>query len=79
VLVLDGKNGGLTVEVRVDARAGAQVPLGGVDTGAGGTAPFPWAATTAVVLVSVLIAGGALMAMRRRAIVPVRPRRRREL
>jgi hypothetical protein len=77
VLVLDGKNGGLTVEVRVDARAGAQVPLGGVDTGAGGTAPFPWVPTTAVVLASVLIAGGALMAMRRRS--PVRIRGSRDL
>lgn len=66
VLVLDGKNGGLTVEVRVDARAGAQVPLGGVETGAGGSAPFPWVPTVGVVLVSLLIAGGALLAVRSR-------------
>jgi len=39
VLILDGKDGGLTVEVRTDARAGESVPRGGVDTGAGGTAP----------------------------------------
>lgn len=77
VLVLDGKNGGLTVEVRVDARAGAQVPLGGVDTGAGGSAPFPWVPTAAVMLVSLLVAAGALVAVRRRA-VPVRVRRPRE-
>ncbi len=66
VLVLDGKNGGLTVEVRVDARAGAQVPLGGVDTGAGGSAPVPWVSTVGVVLVSLLIAGGGLLALRSR-------------
>jgi hypothetical protein len=43
VLVLDGKNGGLTVEVRVDAKAGSVVPLGGVDTGAGGLSrPNRW-------------------------------------
>lgn len=66
VLVLDGKNGGLTVEVRVDARAGAQVPLGGVDTGAGGSAPFPWVPTVAVALLSLLTAGGALLALRSR-------------
>jgi hypothetical protein len=44
VLVLDGKNG-LTIQVRTDARAGSQVPEGGVNTGAGGTsrerAPYP--------------------------------------
>jgi uncharacterized protein DUF4397 len=37
VLVLDKKPSGLKVEVRVDARGGG--PLGGVETGAGGTAP----------------------------------------
>ncbi|GIG90111.1 DUF4397 domain-containing protein [Plantactinospora endophytica] len=36
LLVLDAKRGGLTTELRVDARGGAVVPNGGVDTGAGG-------------------------------------------
>ncbi|MDG4788847.1 DUF4397 domain-containing protein [Micromonospora sp. WMMD1102] len=38
LLVLDAKAGGLTTELRVDARGGVVVPDGGVDTGAGGTA-----------------------------------------
>ncbi|MFI7574152.1 DUF4397 domain-containing protein [Micromonospora sp. NPDC049497] len=39
LLVLDGKQGGLTTELRQDAAGGAAVvPAGGIDTGAGGTA-----------------------------------------
>ncbi|MGC4875102.1 DUF4397 domain-containing protein [Micromonospora sp. DT43] len=37
LLVLDGKQGGLTAELRRDAEGGSVVPAGGVDTGAGGT------------------------------------------
>ncbi|MFI6757853.1 DUF4397 domain-containing protein [Micromonospora sp. NPDC050417] len=36
LLVLDGKQGGLTTELRVDAKGGSVVPAGGVDAGAGG-------------------------------------------
>ncbi|MBM7489986.1 hypothetical protein JOD64_001208 [Micromonospora luteifusca] len=38
LLVLDAKQGGLTAELRRDAKGGTVVPAGGVDTGAGGTA-----------------------------------------
>jgi hypothetical protein len=39
VLVLDDESGGLKVETRTDAASGAVMPTGGVETGAGGTAP----------------------------------------
>jgi hypothetical protein len=71
VLVLDGRNGGLTVEVRVDAKAGAQVPLGGVDTGAGGSAPAsPWRlfVTTAAALAGVVAVLFAVPPTRRRVL-----------
>ena len=38
VLVLDGSSGGLTVETALDAASPGVVPVGGVETGAGGTA-----------------------------------------
>ncbi|MFF5178372.1 DUF4397 domain-containing protein [Micromonospora sp. NPDC000316] len=38
LLVLDGKQGGLTAKLRRDAEGGTVIPAGGVDTGAGGTA-----------------------------------------
>jgi hypothetical protein len=41
VLVLDDEGGGLRVETRTDAASGAVMPTGGVETGAGGTAPAP--------------------------------------
>ena len=74
VLVLDGKNGGLTVEVRVDARAGSAVPLGGVETGAGGTAPA--SRLPIAIAAAALVAGVALMfavaPVRRRLLAPAR-------
>jgi hypothetical protein len=75
VLVLDGKNGGLTVEVRVDARAGSNVPLGGVETGAGGTAPesrLPVLAIVAAALAVSLVLALAVAPVRRRVLSPVR-------
>jgi hypothetical protein len=46
VLVLDDEGGGLKVVTRTDAASGAVMPTGGVETGAGGTAPaehrVPW-------------------------------------
>jgi hypothetical protein len=38
LIVLDGKNGALTAELRTDAKGGSSVPFGGVDTGGGGMA-----------------------------------------
>lgn len=69
VLVLDGKNGGLTIEVRTDARAGESMPTGGVDTGAGGTAPRRggiegWFVAAGAMLVTALV----LLLLRRRRV-----------
>ena len=67
VLVLDEPDGGLTVEPVLDAASAGVVPVGGVETGAGGTAgggaPFG-------VLALALGAGGAALA------VGIRSRRR---
>lgn len=41
VLILDESDGGLSIVTRVDAASTATVPTGGVETGAGGTAPQP--------------------------------------
>jgi len=41
LLVLDTKSGGLTAQLRIDAARRGTVPNGGVQTGAGGTAPRP--------------------------------------
>jgi hypothetical protein len=69
VLVLDGKDGGLTVEVRTDAKGGAVVPAGGVDTGAGGTAhDRTLLITVQVALALILAAGAGLLLIRRRRI-----------
>ncbi len=71
VLVLDAKAGGLAVEVRTDARGGAVVPQGGVETGAGGTATGPGAPAFAVaVLLAALL---ALAPVRRRVSARKRP------
>jgi hypothetical protein len=75
VLVLDGKNGGLTVEVRVDARAGSTVPLGGVETGAGGTAPASRLPIAAIVLAALVVGLALTFAfgpVRRRVLAPAR-------
>jgi hypothetical protein len=70
LIVLDGKSGGLTTELREDAKGGMIVPAGGVDTGAGGAAggavPYPLMVTG---LAGVLVAASAavgLIALRRR-------------
>ena len=71
LIVLDAKSGGLTTELREDAKGGAVVPAGGVDTGAGGTAGGPVAYPMMITgLVGVLMAASAaagLVALRRRA------------
>jgi hypothetical protein len=71
VLVLDGKDGGLTVEVRTDAKGGAVVPAGGVDTGAGGTAHNRTLLMSVQVALAVLVVAGlgAWLVRRRRGTV----------
>jgi hypothetical protein len=64
LLVLDGKDSGLTAQLRLDAAGPGSRPNGGVATGAGGTSPGPvspalWATAF------VVLAGGALFAIHR--------------
>jgi hypothetical protein len=70
VLVLDAKNGGLTVEVRTDAKAGSVVPLGGVETGAGGASrelnPVGALLLAGIALLAATIALSAVRHARRR-------------
>lgn len=71
LIVLDAKSGGLTTELREDAKGGVVVPAGGVDTGGGGAAGGPVSYPMMFTgLVGVLVAGFAaagLIALRRRA------------
>jgi hypothetical protein len=60
VLVLDGSDGGVTVQTALDAASPGVVPAGGVETGAGGTAadggsPLPAVALAAVALTALLL------------------------
>jgi len=70
VLVLDNRSGGLSVEVRIDARSGESMPLGGVDTGRGGTAggsgPVALLGSLATAVVVAGLALGLLAYRRRR-------------
>ncbi|MDG4832210.1 DUF4397 domain-containing protein [Solwaraspora sp. WMMD1047] len=88
LLVLDDERGGLTTQLRVDARGGAVVPAGGVDTGGGGLSaaasgptgadapadglPATGALPTGAVA-AILVAGAAAAAL----VGPVRRRARR--
>ncbi|GAA4697865.1 DUF4397 domain-containing protein [Phytohabitans rumicis] len=70
LLILDAKSGGLTTELRTDAKGGVVVPMGGVDTGGGGAAvggtPYPLiVAGLAGVLLAASAAAG-LVVLRRR-------------
>lgn len=65
LLVLDGKQG-LTTELKTDATREGGVPAGAVATGAGGTSGPPWMLIAGVVLLLV-VAAGAVWAIRRRA------------
>lgn len=71
LIVLDAKSGGLTTELREDAKGGVVIPAGGVDTGAGGAAGGPVSYPLMFTgLVGVLVAASAaagLIALRRRA------------
>jgi len=67
LLVLDAKTGGLRTQLRIDAQRQGGVPLGSVATGAGGTQPashLPMALLLGTV--AALLAGGVVMAVRRR-------------
>lgn len=67
MLVLDGPKG-LKTEVRTDATATGGIPIGGVETGAGGTAvQVPWRHVGAAAVL-LLIAAGAVLALRRRTV-----------
>lgn len=70
VLILDESDGGLSIVTRVDAASTATVPTGGVETGAGGTAPQPAAPMSLVAwgAMTVVAAGAATgMVLRRRS------------
>lgn len=72
VLILDESTGGLEVVTRVDAAAPATVPTGGVETGAGGTAPRATGTLATMIVGGLLAAGvgsataGAAVRVRRR-------------
>jgi hypothetical protein len=67
LLVLDGKAGGLTSQLRADALRSGRVPSGGVATGGGGTqrrdSPLPAIGLSAAAIAA---AGGLAVAARRR-------------
>jgi hypothetical protein len=69
LLVLDGKDTGLTAQLRVDAARQGTAPNGGVATGGGGTQPrsaSPWLVGGAVLLL--LIGAGGFAAFRYRRV-----------
>jgi hypothetical protein len=67
LIVLDAPTSGLNLELRVDASRDGQVPLGGVATGAGGTAPSggPYPALVVCALVMVALIGARQLRKRR--------------
>jgi hypothetical protein len=65
LLVLDAKSGGLTAQLRIDAARRGTVPNGGVQTGAGGSAPDPVSPWLPAGLV-VAMTGAGLLAYRHR-------------
>jgi hypothetical protein len=71
VLVLDADGGGLTVETHTDAKSMAVTPVGGVETGAGGTAT-PTRGGTPWLPLGLAAAGAALLAVSRRYRSPSR-------
>ncbi|MFY1681297.1 DUF4397 domain-containing protein [Micromonospora sp. WMMD730] len=69
LLVLDGKRGGLTVELREDARGGGTAPAGGVPAGAGGLATSGLGAYPMMaggVLAGAVVVGTTVLVRRRR-------------
>lgn len=63
LLVLDDGTGGLTVQRALDAAGSGTVPVGGVQTGAGGAADGAASATTATVAVAVAAAAAAVLGL----------------
>ncbi|MCM4083627.1 DUF4397 domain-containing protein [Paractinoplanes hotanensis] len=67
LVVLDDDAGGLKPELHVDAERQGTVPLGSVATGVGGTSPgSPATGVVAAALVAAVVAGGLVVAFRRR-------------
>jgi Domain of unknown function (DUF4397) len=66
LIVLDKAGGGLTVELRVDARRQGGVPTGGVNTGAGGTKRGSVLPAILGGLLVLLAGAGLIVAMSRR-------------
>jgi hypothetical protein len=69
ILVLDDGNGGMTVQTALDAASPGVVPVGGVETGAGGTTDGSGATTAVAVALGMAAAAvlGLLAAPRRRS------------
>jgi len=72
VLVLDADAGGLKVETRTDARSMAVTPVGGVETGAGGTSPpagatAPWLPIGLIATAAALLSAAARRPLLRRS------------
>jgi uncharacterized protein DUF4397 len=69
ILVLDDGNGGMTVQTALDAASPGVVPVGGVETGAGGTADGGGATTAVAVALGVAAAAvlGLVALPRRRS------------
>ncbi|MEU8076049.1 DUF4397 domain-containing protein [Catellatospora citrea] len=70
IIILDGARGELTTELRMDAKGAAAPPVGGVDTGLGGTAgswPYPLIVAVSL-LVVVALSAVLLVRWRRRAL-----------
>lgn len=66
VLVLNGSGGGVTVQTALDAASPGVVPIGGVETGAGGAAgPGRPLTMAAVLAVSVLLGSAGVRSLRR--------------
>ncbi len=68
VLVLDDSSGGLTVVTRVDAASSGSVPVGSVETGAGGTAAHPAGSLSLLAGATMLVVAGTLAGRRRAAL-----------
>ncbi|CAN5799063.1 DUF4397 domain-containing protein [soil metagenome] len=68
VLVLDDSSGGLTVVTRVDAASSGSVPVGSVETGAGGTAARPAGSLGLLAGATMLVVAGTLAGRRRAAL-----------
>jgi Domain of unknown function (DUF4397) len=74
IVVLDGKQGGITLKTVLDAAGSATIPTGSVNAGGGGTAPAPglssgtdWLPDTLTVAALLLAAAAALVLLRLRS------------